>query len=72
MSFLVPSRQVKPYVHQEYPKFVEHATEPARVVKDLAAHQALGPGWGLDDAPSVQEAENAPVTTKKRKAKDTE
>ena len=30
---------------EEYPKWVYHATEAARVVEDPAEHLALGPEW---------------------------
>lgn len=33
-----------------YPKYVTHATKDPCVVDTLEAHQALGPGWGLDDS----------------------
>jgi hypothetical protein len=34
-----------PYVHQEYPKALYHATEPARLVQNAEEHAALGPAW---------------------------
>lgn len=29
----------------EYPKFLYHATEPARIVADASEHAAAGPEW---------------------------
>lgn len=30
---------------QEYPKWLYHATEPARIVASREEHEAMGPEW---------------------------
>ncbi len=34
----------------EYPKWLYHRTEPARIVQDPAEHEALGPEWAESPA----------------------
>jgi hypothetical protein len=33
------------YKPQQYPKYLYHATEPARIVNNYEEHEALGEGW---------------------------
>jgi hypothetical protein len=48
-----------------YPKYLYHATEPACVAPDKAAHEALGDGWY--ESPVDPAAD--PATTEPAKAK---
>lgn len=50
------------YVHQEFPKFMYHPTERARIVADPGEQEALGEGW--TETPS---AEPKPETKTKKK-----
>lgn len=75
MAFLSTNRddQHKPYTYQAFPKYVEHATEPARVVPDEAAWIALGPGWGHPsdaEVPAVADEPDAPKKPRGRPRKD--
>lgn len=45
-----------------YPKFIFHATEPAKVVDDATAHEAAGPEWG--ESPAEADAYAAAVKAK--------
>lgn len=58
-----------PYVHQEYPKMVYHATEAPRVVGDEAAWAALGAAWGYVSPVVEPEPEAVAAAPVKRKAR---
>lgn len=52
------SKPAVPYVHQEFPKMVYHATENPRVVQNEREWAALGAAWGY-----VAPAPPEPVTS---------
>lgn len=52
-----------PYVHQHYPKWMYHATEPARLVQNAADHDALGDEWAEEPQAAPPSAENKPLST---------
>jgi hypothetical protein len=47
-----------------YPKWIYHATEPARIVANFEEHESAGPGW------SESPAEVAAAEAKPKKKKE--